>query len=214
MNNVPSGSGGSTLIDSGYLQRLRQRQDELMLKHRSVFGMVGGLLLVVIFGFKYLYMASPYEELWGYLVVVGLVLGTMGLAVPLWLGPVEAAFRSVAGVIGHAIMTVFITAMYYVAITPVGMLWGAVSGRAPFFAWDEKPEGEGWMPKEISEDEGQVHESAASRSLLWQPLLVVGYFINQGRWILIPAVILLISFGLLLFFVKSSSLAPFIYTLF
>jgi hypothetical protein len=43
---------------------------------------------------------------------------------------------------------------------------------------------------------------------------VLAFFIRRGKILLLPAVIILIAFGLALYFVKTSVLAPFLYTLF
>ena len=52
------------------------------------------------------------------------------------------------------------------------------------------------------------------RGLSSQIFVVVGYFIRNGHFVLVPVVVFLLLAGLVLFFVKSSALAPFIYTLF
>ncbi|MGK7877227.1 MAG: DUF5989 family protein [Xenococcaceae cyanobacterium] len=44
--------------------------------------------------------------------------------------------------------------------------------------------------------------------------MVIAYFIRSGNYIFIPALIFLLIFGLLMFFVQSTGIAPFIYTLF
>jgi hypothetical protein len=47
-----------------------------------------------------------------------------------------------------------------------------------------------------------------------QPFFVVGYFVRNGHFMLLPVLVFLLVAGLVLYFVKSSALAPFIYTLF
>lgn len=42
---------------------------------------------------------------------------------------------------------------------------------------------------------------------------VVVYFIRNKHYLLIPVLVLLLVLGLIMFFVKASALAPFIYTL-
>ena len=43
---------------------------------------------------------------------------------------------------------------------------------------------------------------------------MIGYFVRNGHFMLLPVVVFLLVAGLVLYFVKTSALAPFIYTLF
>ena len=43
---------------------------------------------------------------------------------------------------------------------------------------------------------------------------VLQFFAARGHYVYLPTLVILMSLGLVLFFVKSSALAPFLYTLF
>ena len=51
-------------------------------------------------------------------------------------------------------------------------------------------------------------------SLTRRFLTVLQFFARRGHYIFLPTLVVLLALGLVLFFVKSSVLAPFIYTLF
>ena len=81
--------------------------------------------------------------------------------------------------------------------------------------WDKaQPAGglEGWHPKEVA-FEVQVGRRGKP-SLARRFLTVLQFFARRGHYIFLPTLIVLLALGVVLFFVKSSALAPFIYTLF
>jgi hypothetical protein len=43
---------------------------------------------------------------------------------------------------------------------------------------------------------------------------ILTFFARQGHYLFLPTLVVLIALGMVLFFVKTSALAPFIYTLF
>jgi len=73
---------------------------------------------------------------------------------------------------------------------------------------------QGWIGKETIVIDADLSRTGLRRYLLLQPIVVLGFFIRRGHILLVPVVILLMILGLILFFVQTSALAPFIYTLF
>ena len=61
-------------------------------------------------------------------VAVGLLLG--GLLVPLWLGPVQAAWMGLSRAISKVTTPIFLGVVYFVVFTPVGLVMRAF-GRRP-----------------------------------------------------------------------------------
>ena len=89
-------------------------------------------------------------------------------------------------------------------------------GADPFYAWTGEAPAvtQGWVPKSVVDDRRSASSEAAMRPLSSQLFVVIGYFLRNGHFVLVPVVVFLLLAGLVLFFVKSSALAPFIYTLF
>ena len=126
----------------------------------------------------------------------------------------ERAWSKIAHWQGWAVMTVLLSVIYFVLIWPAGY----VSRRRTrgFVAWETHPTDltSAWQPIEAIETEGDSITATGYRSL---PLLlasVIGFFFRRGDYLLVMIVILLVVLGLALYFVQSSALAPFIYTLF
>ena len=201
---------------SGYLLRLRERTAFMALKRQIVLGLVGGWLLLLLGGFRWFYVATARSGTSLALVIAGAVLFVLGLLRPRALAGLERGIRAATGWIGRTVLMVFLSVTYFLLITPVGVVWRALRGSDPFYGWTrEAPSGmQGWVPKSVVDDPRSASSEAAMRGLSSQLFIVVGYFIRNGHFVLVPVVVFLLLAGLVLFFVKSSALAPFLYTLF
>lgn len=203
-------------MSSSYLIRLRERTAFLALKRQIVFGLVGGWLLLVLGGFRQLYVATARDATSFALLVAGAALFGVGLVWPQGLAVVERGVRAATGWIGKTLLLAFLSVTYFLIITPVGVAWRSLRGSDPFYAWTgEAPTAmQGWVPKSVVDDRRSASSEAAMRPLSSQLFVVIGYFLRNGHFVLVPVVVFLLLAGLVLFFVKSSALAPFIYTLF
>ncbi len=203
-------------MPSGYLRRLRERNTWLALKRQIVLGLVGGWLLLLLGGFRWLYVTSARRPTSIALVVAGALLLALGLFWPRGLAGIERGIRAATGWIGKTVLLVFLSVTYFLIITPVGVVWRSLRGHDPFYAWQgEAPAGmQGWVPKVVVDDSRDAASEAPLRGLSSQLFVVIGYFVRNGHFVMVPVVVFLLLAGLVLFFVKSSALAPFIYTLF
>lgn len=201
------------MTKQSYLQQRAYRLQSEKIKQCAAFGLVLGV------GFG-LYGAIGYSVGLAfsdttYLVVmwVGLLLLLLGLGQPLLLDKPSAVFRVVAGKLGHCIFQVLLIGIYYVLVTPLGMLRSKQSPNAPFVSWDGAASGYGygWSPKQ-TRTMVQAGEGRANLAGTFYAILV--YFARHGRWFMLPLLVVLLSLGLLLFFAQTSAFAPFIYTLF
>jgi hypothetical protein len=201
---------------STYLSRLRERSAFLALKRQIVLGLVGGWLLLLLGGFRHLYVVTAREATSFALLGAGAALFAVGLAWPQGLAVVERGIRAATGWIGKGILLAFLSLTYFLIITPVGVVWRGLRGADPFYAWTGEAPAvtQGWVPKSVVDDRRSASSEAAMRPLSSQLFVVIGYFLRNGHFVLVPVVVFLLLAGLVLFFVKSSALAPFIYTLF
>jgi hypothetical protein len=198
-------------MQSGYLLRLKLRRAREARRRQIGLGLIGGWLLLLLGTFKWLYVANSSQGAAVAFMVAGGVLFAAGLLCPSRLRPVESALRAAGNGIGHGIFSGLLTVAYFCVITPVGLAMRLARGPAPFYSGQGAPEG--WTPKVI-DDGSPAGASSNYRPLLLQPLVVFAYFIRLRRFVLIPVLVFLLIAGLVLFFVKSSVLAPLIYTLF
>jgi hypothetical protein len=210
--NAPNGWRGLNLTERvGYLERLAARKKRKVQKDRAAFGIMGGA-----FGFRYLYVVGGSDILWKILTIMGAKMLLLGIFCPAILSPLDRGYRAVANMIGYTVFRIVLILIYFVMIAPLGALVKRFRGSTPFYQWSEFPpeQAEGWTDKIIPEEADSLSTAPRSAHLLTQPLLVLAHFIRYQRFILLPVLLVLITVGLLMFFVASSTLAPFIYTLF
>ena len=125
----------------------------------------------------------------------------------------ERVWTKIARWQGWIAMTALLSVIYFALIWPVSVL--SRRRTRGFVSWEAHPSGleSAWQPMELIKPDADS-ETASYRSL---PLLlasVIGFFFRRGDYLLVLIVILLVVLGLVLYFVQSSALAPFIYTLF
>ena len=139
---------------ANYLGRLRERTAFLALKRQIVLGLVGGWLLMLLGGFRHLYVVTAREATSFAVLGAGAALFAVGLAWPQGLAVVERGIRAATGWIGKGILLAFLSLTYFLIITPVGVVWRALRGADPFYAWTaEAPSGmQGWVPKSVVDD--------------------------------------------------------------
>jgi len=202
-------------MGTDYLARRSARLALEALKKEIVFGMViSSMLLAVGTWHRYLVVGAN-DPLWATVAVVGVLGWCVTLVLPsLWKGP-EYALGLAMRKLGAWLFAVVLTALYVAFVVPVGWLLRRTSGTGPIVAWDNPeaiPRGEGWRAKEVTFEArigGRGKPNLARRFLA-----VLQFFARRGHWLFLPLLVVLLALGIVLFFVKSSALAPFIYTLF
>lgn len=206
------------MTDSGgYLHRLHIREACLDTKRSAVFAQVAGAAVCLLFGFKYLFVVGGPDWLWLSLALAGILLFLAGVVIPRASAPLEQGVVRLTRHIGELLLRLFLILAFFVIIMPIGLIMRVARGSSPFFAWQDgetSPAFEHWTPKTVVADHRRPELHVSRASLLTQPAIVLRYFVRHGHYFLVPVLLILVSFGLLLFFVQSSSLAPFIYTLF
>ena len=196
-----------------YAADLARRREAAAIKRQIGYGLVVGWILALVGGFFFYTVNSPVDWLWGSLMVVGWLHLVLAVALPQALYWPERAWSGLAQWQGKLVMAVLLTVVYFGLIWPAR--WLRRSAEPGFFAWDNERPGSGsaWQPLDSAEaDPKLVHERQRSLPLLLAG--VIAFFFRRGHFILLPILILLLVLGLVLFFVQSSALAPFIYTLF
>ena len=124
---------------------------------------------------------------------------------------------ALANVMGQVVMTVVLTVIYVAWFWPAGTIQRWRNGTHPFHTWTHQPPqtAAGWEPLHLDNDAPTTQTTRTSRrSLITQLFGVVGFFARRGHWAMMPILILMLIIGLVLFFISSTALAPFVYTIF
>lgn len=197
-----------------YLQRRAARLAFEALKREIVFGIVISTMLLAVGAWRYFIVVGANDTLWKGIAICG-ALGLIAAVVfpALWKGP-EQLLAAVMRKLGGFLLGALLALVYVLLIAPVGWLVRRMKGLDPIYAWNgAAPAGmEGWHGKEVLYETNLGQ--AGKPNLLRRLLGVLRFFADRGHYVFLPVLILLIALGLVLFFVQTSALAPFIYTLF
>lgn len=222
---VPIGSNAlnsteiaEALAPTRYASRLAERRERDEIRQLTRFGLTLGWLFTLVGGFCWLCVISHIDWFWCFLTSVGLIMVTLGTVLPQSLYWPHRCWMGLAHLQGRLVMSVLLTIAYFLLICPLGWWERKKRGNSqPFFSWDTDPPilTTGWEPfTEIpAHAVAQDSSRSKSRSLLWLFIETLAFFTRRGHYLLLPVLILLLLLGLILFFVQSSVLAPFIYTI-
>jgi Family of unknown function (DUF5989) len=191
-----------------YLKQRRIRLDESLFRRRLVFGLSLGWLMTLIGGANLLFMAHSKGWLWAPISFAGVLLLFLAVVKPGALASVEDFFRRLTHPIGSAIFKLVLVLVYFLIVTPAGMFMRRTSTEH-FRSWQN---GKGSGLETTWDERAPARTTVGSR----RPLLyrVLSEFFSRANAAMLPAVLLLVLGGLLMFFLETSAFAPFIYTLF
>lgn len=201
------------MTEGGYLERLGQREAERQRKAQAVFGVAGGFIVFLWFGFRALYVpeASPWPN-WAASAIGG-ILFLAGLALPSSVNVILSPLQKIGNRVGGMLLSAILAAIYFIVVTPIGALHRVLRGSRPFYRWDTaQPEGdaEGWTEKSVAET-----EAVEGSQWKWTaPVRLVAFIARRKNYILLPVLVILVVLGMAMFFVHSTGIAPLIYTLF
>lgn len=200
--------------DNPYFASRRVRLALDALRRDIIFGLVISGILLTLGLWRYLFVIGVDDRLWGSVAGVGAAGLLLTIAFPsAWSLP-RAILSALIQRIGAVLFALLLTVVYLLVITPFGSLQRLARGAEPIYEWSGRPttQMEGWRSKEILFEHS--HGRHSMKNLARGFLDVLDFFIRRGHFLILPALLILVSLGLVLFFVKSSALAPLIYTLF
>lgn len=192
---------------TSHLERHRERQSGAQFRRQVTFGLALGWILVLVGGAYAFFVPFSLGGLWTTVFAVGVALLMTSMLRPTAMEPVERLFRNLTQPIGNFIFKSVLTIVYYLVITPAGRLMG--SGEQ-FYNW-QSPE---QAPQETAWVERGVPQTRVGPSGAPLGYRVLAAFVSRSNAAMLPAVLILVLGGLLMFFLETSAFAPFIYTLF
>lgn len=199
---------------SAYLQNLALRREAAAIRQQTVYGLVMGWVLTLVAGFLYFCVPSRLDRLWMTLIAVGLMHLAAAIVLPQALAWPQRLWIALARWQGWLVMTILLTIVYFCLIWPASLF--SRRRAAGFVAWDDRPPDSttAWQPVDVADANDTTRVEQRTRSLPFLLASMIAFFFRRGDYVLLPILILLLVLGLVLYFVQSSALAPFIYTLF
>jgi len=182
-----------------------------------------GWLFTLVGGFCWFCVISQIDWFWRALMTSGLLLLVLGTVLPQALAGPHRLWMGLAHLQGRLVMTVLLTVVYVVMIVPLGWYqrWRQGGGQ-PFYRWDPTQPAQNlpagttaWETLSPSESSPTTtrRQTGRTRSLVSLLAETLSFFAQRGHYLLLPVLLFLLLLGLILFFVQTSALAPFIYTI-
>jgi hypothetical protein len=204
------------LIDAtktAYLNRLDARRERSRLKRHIIFGLIFGWIMTLVGSYAYFLIPHSNGRIWGTLAVTGCCFLALAVLIPTVFAWPEWVMHSIGNRIFSLFFTLLLALQYVVAFIPLGLIlrWRR---RYTLDRWDDTLPGNETSWVEFKPALAKLKEEHSSRVGMLGPVRVVAYFIKQGHVLAIPLLMLMMLLGLIFLFVKSSVIAPFIYTLF
>lgn len=218
---------------SPYLSQLAERREREEVRQLTSFGLTMGWLFTLLGGFCWFCVISQIDWFWRALMTSGLLLLVLGTVLPQALAGPHRLWMGLAHLQGRLVMTVLLTVVYFVMIVPLGWYQRRRQGGGqPFYRWDTTqpaptqpaptqpaqnlPAGTtAWETLSPSESSPTTtrRQTGRTRSLISLLAETLSFFAQRGHYLLLPVLLFLLLLGLILFFVQTSALAPFIYTI-
>ena len=218
---------------SSYLSQLAERREREEVRQLTSFGLTMGWLFTLLGGFCWFCVISQIDWFWRALMTSGLLLLVLGTVLPQALAGPHRLWMGLAHLQGRLVMTVLLTVVYLVMIVPLGWYQRRRQGGGqPFYRWDPTqpastqpsqnlpsqnlPAGTtAWETLSPSESSPTTtrRQTGRTRSLVSLLAETLSFFAQRGHYLLLPVLLFLLLLGLILFFVQTSALAPFIYTI-
>lgn len=203
--------------NGSFLARREARTASRELNQMLVLGFGIGFIALGMGSYKYFMVPDVWDAFWSAIAWFGVFALLVTLIYPfVWRG-LENILRRVGGWVGHQVMNVLLVCIYYVFFWPVGALLRTTKGTHPIYDWEGEADHdmEGWRIKQLPADVAEAARSSNSRKKHRVGMFgILMFFARRGHFFLIPALVVLASIGIALFFLQTSALAPFIYTLF
>lgn len=199
-----------------YGRQLAERRLRARIRELAQFGLVVGWVLFFGGAFGYYCLRLVPDAVFVGCMGLGIIVASIAVVLPQTLSGASRVWIWLARWQGWVVMTALLAILYFVVFWPAGSWQRWRRGSRPFYHWGDSPPADlvGWEHLEDTGSEAIVSQGARNRSLVAIIGATVSLFVRQRNYVAIPVIVLLLVMGLVFYFVQTSALAPFIYTLF
>ncbi len=191
------------MIDN-YINERKQLLNKNKERNNYIFGLIFGLILLLLNAF--IFLSAADIPLLNYinisLMILGILFILLATIYPNALNLVHIFFNLIANFIGNIIFKVILTLIYLILIIPIGLII-RVKRKKEILNIDTNFIDYNNSDTKLNNNKG-----------IFNILRIFKLFSNEHYVLMLPLIIILITIGILLIFVQSSVIAPFIYTLF
>ena len=192
------------MIDSYINRRLKSNLSKKQWEN-FWFGLCLGLVLILIFSIRYLTSVKDLTN--DDFFLVGMSLGAVfvlaSIISPNLLEPIRKLLYFISNILIKVLFSILLTVIYFLFVFPFSFI---IKSKQKI----EKNDSTNFVDYSCQETFINVNKN----SFLYQIARIFKFFINENYFIFIPLLIVLIIISIILVFVQSSAIAPFIYTIF
>lgn len=191
-----------------YLQEKKIRENRKNYKDNVLFGMLGGVFLAFLSFMQFLRVGKGWDILWAIVFVFAILLFMIAIIYTPLVEPIKNGFMKVGNAIGNLVFKLLLIIMYITFFIPAGKLMD--KRKYEFYSWETGLSGaKGFIDREMLYNSDSDY-SDKNISLY----RVISFFMERRQFVMLPALVILLVLGIVLFFLSSTVVAPFIYTLF
>lgn len=163
------------------------------------FGLCFGFILLLVN--SYFFLSRPINKS-DYInllfMIIGVVFILAATIYPNILSPIHSVFKKVLNFVGSLVFKIVLTIIYFIFVVPVGLIIKSKNKNNN-------------VESNFTDYDNNIQNN---RKGFLNLLQIFRIFSNEKYILMMPLIIILIIIGILLVFVQSSVIAPFIYTLF
>lgn len=193
------------------------REQRLVKEELQRLRIMGGTLAIVfwlISAFQYYLVPTErpgLDTFWHFGLWFAVVLFTLIMFRPRFVQPLERLLKIVGQFLGGLLLKMVLTILYFFVVTPLGLVLQKVQKNNLFMSWEEAPQlSTSWEDKKNTADK----KADKPVPFLFFPFYVVYIMAQNKAYFIIPLIINLLLIAMLVFFVQTPVVAPFVYTVF
>ncbi|MBO5410304.1 MAG: hypothetical protein J6A60_03485 [Clostridia bacterium] len=194
-----------TKKEKTFSEEYDRRSRARLINDCSWFGIVWGIVLLLAAAYHAICTEGVVNIICKAIAVLGILLLVAGVAAPLILQKVTHAIRAVFSAFGGVVLKIFLLPVYFVMTVINAFTRKKFSAKFGF----------GDFEKSKLADTAYCDFNADGRKTSKHTVIdVLGLFVSNGMYFLVPVILVLLFVGAVMFFASSSSVFSFVYTMF
>lgn len=191
-------------MTDNYINERKQLLNKNKERDNYIFGLMFGLILFLLNAF--IFLSTADISLLNYinisLMALGILFILLATIYPNTLNLIHKLFNLIANFIGNIIFKIILTIIYLILVIPIGLII-KVRSKNKILNVNTNFTNYNNSDTKLNNNKG-----------IFNILRIFKLFSNEHYALMLPLIIVLITIGILLTFVQSSVIAPFIYTFF
>ena len=192
-----------------FTEEYEQRSTLKAINEYSWFGIIWGLALGLLGVYQAICTAGIISIIFKAVSVVGVLLLAVGVMAPLWLRKPAEIIKKAFSAVGNIILKAVLLPVYMVMAVVNLLNNKKYSSKFGFKNWEERD-----SSQTAYSDFNNSGESKYKHTVTDTFVKVIGFFVNNKMYVVVPIVIILLFIGFVMFFASSSAVFSFVYTLF